>query len=678
MSQLIEPPPPSAIEPVTEVLHGVPITDPYRWLEDPNSSRTRHWIRSQTRYARSYLTAIPGRTRIRERLRQLLDIEKADTIQKTGNRYFYRKRFRGQEQACICFRESLDGPDHVLLDPETFGLGPNAAIRLLRVSPDGHLLLYERKEGGEQTGIFHLFDVDARVTLPDTLPRGYLRGFAFTEDSKGFYYVHQSAYEMPNRHAALHHVLGMNPGDDREIFSVSEKEHVRLHIVPGVRRMGFLVYRCIDPMRTDFFLWEPKAASAPFALVRDADYRFAPYLLGDGRILALTNHHAPNFKIVEIHFAPGEEPEFRDLVPMRDQRIQGCVVTDDKILVAYLVDRATQVDIYDSEGKRAGQLPSASGETIRLSGCSPDGREVFFERESFTRPIRSCVYLPAQRKTKNWAEPEPPIISADLGQEQVTFEAGDGTRIPMFLVGRRDVLVGGPHPTVMTSYGGYGVAMTPRFSVLAVSLIERGCLFALPNIRGGSEFGEAWHSAAVRRNRRVAFDDFLSAAEWLVKTRRTEPEKLAIFGASNAGLLVGVAMTERPDLFRAAVCMVPVLDMLRYHLFDSARDWTEEFGTSDDPDDFDALRRYSPYHRVRDGVAYPATMLVSGERDQICNPLHVRKMTARLQAASVSNRPILLDYSNYRGHSPVLPFCTRWEALTDRLAFLCDQLGLSA
>jgi prolyl oligopeptidase len=229
----------------------------------------------------------------------------------------------------------------------------------------------------------------------------------------------------------------------------------------------------------------------------------------------------------------------------------------------------------------------------------------------------------------------------------------------------------------MTSYGGYGVPMTPQFSVFVAFLLERGCLFALPNIRGGSEFGVEWHNAAKRGNRQVAFDDFLAAAEWLIETGRTEPCRLAIFGGSNSGLLVGAAMTQRPDLFRAVVCMVPMLDMLRYHLFDNAHLWREEFGTADDPDDFAALLGYSPYHRVREGMSYPATMIVSGDADQNCNPLHARKMTARLQAANVSEYPIFLDYSRHRGHSPVLPLSDRIEALTDRMAFLCDQLQLA-
>jgi prolyl oligopeptidase len=246
----------------------------------------------------------------------------------------------------------------------------------------------------------------------------------------------------------------------------------------------------------------------------------------------------------------------------------------------------------------------------------------------------------------------------------------------MFLVGRREVLENGSHPTIMTSYGGYGASMTPQFSVFVAFLIEHRCLFALPNIRGGSEFGSEWHTAAKRRKRQVAFDDFLSAAEWLIETRYTEPRRLAIFGGSNSGLLVGAAMTQRPDLFRAVVCMVPMLDMLRYHLFDNAHLWKDEFGTAEDPEDFAALMNYSPYHSVRYGAAYPATMIISGDRDQNCNPLHARKMTARLQAANSSEHPIILDYCPFRGHSPVLPLSERIEGLTDRIAFLCDQLGL--
>ncbi len=677
MAKLIDSPPYTRVEPVTDVLHGVPITDPYRWLEEQESPQTRAWLAAQTEYARSYLDAIPGRDRIKGRVRELLDVESYDSLRKAGSRYFFRKRLPAQEQPCIFVREGRNGPDQILIDPMEHGTGNHTAVGLLCPSPDGRLLLYEVKEGGERAGTFHLLDIQSRKTLPDVLPRGYLRGFAFAHDCESFYYVHEAvAATRPRSRTAYHHVLGTSFDDDREIFFAGEGENVRLHIVPGKQHVGFLVYRFLDPTRTDFYLWEPGTKDTPEPLIRDADYKFAPYPLNDGRILAITDRDATNFRIVEVRRRVGQEPDFVDVIGATDSQIQGCVISEDRIYVAYVRGTTARVDIFDHSGEHLGRLPTEQCDTVRLTGSSPDGGELFFEQESFTKPIQTCLYSVANAETELWGERKTPFEHREFGHSQVWFTGEDGTRIPMYLVGRRDVLAGGSHPAVMTSYGGYGVPMTPRFSVFVAFLMERGCLFALPNIRGGSEFGGEWHSAAKRRNRQVAFNDFMCAAEWLVETGRTEPRKFAIFGGSNSGLLVGAALTQRPDLFRAVVCMVPILDMLRYHLFDNANAWIDEFGTAADPDDFVALHRYSPYHRVRDGVSYPAIMLVSGDRDQNCNSLHARKMTARLQAANVSEHPILLDYSPYRGHSPVLPFSTRVEALTDRMAFLCDQLGL--
>jgi prolyl oligopeptidase len=411
-------------------------------------------------------------------------------------------------------------------------------------------------------------------------------------------------------------------------------------------------------------------------LILDADYTFGPVLLKNGGILALTDCHAPNSRIVQIHSREQQEPDFVDVIPESDSLIQDWEVADNRIFVLYIRAIKSQVEVFDLSGKHLGPLPIEASDTVRLLGGSGEADEVFFEQESFTKPLQICRYSSSAEKPTLWARRETPFDSQNYMQMQVRFNAKDGTPIPMFLVGRREIVEGGRNPAIMTSYGGYGISMTPQFSVFVAFLLEHGCLFALPNIRGGSEFGAEWHSAAKRQKRQVAFDDFLSAVEWLIETGRTEPRKLAIFGGSNSGLLVGAAMTQRPELFRAVVCMVPMLDMLRYHLFDNAHVWKDEFGTADDSDDFAALHDFSPYHRVRDGTHYPATLIISGDSDQNCNPLHARKMTARLQAANASDNPILLDYSRLRGHSPVLPLSERIQALTDRMAFLCDQLGL--
>lgn len=676
MSQLNSAPPLSPAEPVTEVLHGVPVPDPYRWLEDQNSPRTRAWIQEQTSYARAYLDSIPGRERIQRRIREFLAVETYDSVQKAGRRYFFRKRLADQEQPCIYMREGAEGPDSLLLDPAKRGTGKHTAVKPLRVSADGRLLVYEVKEGGERTGTFELLDIETRRTLPDVLPRGYLRGFAFAPDGKSFCYVHEALdSKRPCYRAAYRHVLGTDLREDREIFSAGEDPKARLCLVADGARLGFLVYRFRDRTLTDFYLKPFEDDGPATCILTGADYSFGP-LLVHGRILSITDRDAPNLRIVEVRPRPQGDHEWVSLVPECESRIQQWRVAEERIFVAYIRRAEIHVSIFDLSGQPAGELPVPSDETIRLIGSTAENDELLFEAESFTKPIGIFRYSFSQRTPSLWVRKSIPFDPAGYSHKQVWYLSKDGTQVPMFLVGRKDVLAGGIHPTVMTSYGGYGVSMTRQFSVLVAFLLERGCLFALPNIRGGSEFGAEWHKAAKRRNRQTAYDDFLRAAEWLIETGQTSPDKLAIFGGSNSGLLVGAAMTQRPDLFRAVVSMVPMLDMLRYHLFDNAHVWKEEFGTAEDPDDFAALASYSPYHQVRPGTAYPATMIISGDADRNCNPLHARKMTARLQAANSSGNPILLDYSSFRGHSPVLPLTERIEALTDRLAFLCDQMQL--
>jgi prolyl oligopeptidase len=676
MHTCLNPTPFSEKEPVTEILHGVPMTDVYRWLEDQDSPRTRAWIEEQTSYARTYLDSIPGRDRIRERIREFLAVEIYDSLQKVGSRYFFRKRLADQEQPCIYMRESADGEDLLLIDPLERGTGSHTAVKPLRISQDGRLLLYEVKEGGERTGTFELIEIETRKRLPDLLPRGYLRGFAFAPDRKSFYYVHEAVdAKRPFYRAAHQHVLGTLPSEDREIFFAGEDEKIRLGLFSDSNRLVFLVYRFLEKTLTDIYLKSFEGEGLPEPIFREIDYNIGLRLLDD-KILAITDREAPNRRIVEIRLRVNGEHEWIDIVPQSDTPINNWLVVGDHIFVSYMKEMTHQIRTFDFSGKEQGELPIRNDETLRMVGGSPDSDELLLETESFTEPVGIFRYSAKSNNRMLWAKRSVPFDSPDYDHSQIWFMSKDGTRVPMYLVGRRDVLKRSNNPTIMTSYGGYGVSMTPQFSIFVAFLMERGCLFALPNIRGGSEFGVEWHNAAKRRNRQTAYDDFLSAAEWLLKTGRTSSGKLAIFGGSNSGLLVGAALTQRPDLFGAVVCMVPMLDMLRYHLFDNAHVWKDEFGTIDDADDFAALAKYSPYHRVRQGEAYPATMIVSGDAYRNCNPLHARKMTARLQAANVSEHPIFLDYSKFRGHSPVLPLSERIEALTDRMAFLCDQLQL--
>jgi prolyl oligopeptidase len=664
---------------VTDVLHGVHVEDPYRWLEQQDSPQTREWLDHQTHYARSYLNQIPGRDRIRARVRELLETETCDSFLRSGERYFFRKRMRGWEQACICMRDGADGPDQVLIDPMERGDGPYVAVRPLKVSPDGRLLLYELKQGGERTATFELLEIATRSRLPDCLPRGHLRGFTFAPDSLSFYYSHEAteAHERPFYRSVYMHFLGTDRSRDQEIFHAGEDEKLRLILLASRRTLGFLVYRFVEQRYTDFYISSMERSPRPIAVVRDARYTFLPQLL-PGRILALTDHQARNRRIVEVQPGKDASPLFFDLVREADTVIGSWFLSAHHIVVGYQEPTRSRLVVFNEFGKPVGELPSDEDETLRVVASSPEDDEFMLERESFTCAVETVRYASEAGTFQLFAPAHCPTSSTPFRTVHVTYRSDDGTEIPMYLVGREDVLAREDGPAILTAYGGYGVPMTPRFSVFVHCLLERGCLFCLPQIRGGSELGIAWHQAARRHHRQTAFDDFLSAARWLTESRRTSPAKLLIFGGSNSGLLVGAALTQRPEWFRAAICMVPLLDMLRYHLFDRAYVWKDEYGTAEDEEDFAALHAYSPYHHVRDCVAYPATMIVSGDADQNCNPLHARKMTARLQAANTSGHPILLDYHPMRGHTPVLPLSDRVEALTDRLAFVCDQLQLPA
>ncbi len=669
-------PPFSLVEPVVDVLHGVPITDPYRWLEDQNSLRTRAWVEEQMRHARTYLDAIPGREKIRERIREFLDVETYDSFLVCGSRYFFRKRLPGEEQPAIYLRDGAEGSDRRLVDPAERGTGCYTSVKPLRISPNGNLLLYEVKQGGERTGIFEIFDVECGEKLSDGLPHGYLRGFEFAPDSQSFYFVHEpGTRNAPLHRAGYQHVLGSPSSEDRQVFTAGSDPNVRLSLASSGRELVFYVYHLFEKTLMDVyvksFAHEAQIRKIFSGIAYGLDLRF----VGD-MLLALTDRAAPNRRIVQIRLNDSGEHGWIEIVPETAMRIESWLVGGESIVVSYREHTTHRLSVFDLCGRTRVQLSVPGNETVRPIRGSLEGEEFLAEVESFTEPSSVFRYSIANSERTVFAKKTARFAGSQYACLQVSYASKDGTQIPMFVVGRREVLNKQRCPTIMTSYGGYGVPMTPQFSVFVAFLLEYGCLFALPNIRGGGEFGSVWRDAARRRNRQTAYDDFISAAEWLVQTGWSDHRKTAIFGGSNSGLLVGAALTQRPDLFRAVVCMVPILDMLRYHLFDDACVWKAEFGTADDPDDCRVLAHYSPYQNVHDGTAYPAILIVSGDADQNCNPLHARKMTARLQAANASKNPVLLDYSPHRGHSPVLPLNHRIAALTDRMVFLCDQLQL--
>jgi prolyl oligopeptidase len=680
MAQAVQAPPPTPVEPVTEILHGVEITDPYRWLEDQNSSRTTKWLEEQDTYTRAYFDAIPERGRIRTRVRGLLALKEVISEPwNIGDQYFFLKRQEEREQPVIVMRDGLFGPETVLVDPARLGRGHSVAVSIAAISRDGHFLAYSVRQGGTDHSAVEILDVERGSVLPDQLSEGYCTGFVFAIDGAGFYYSHREFHDPhPNYRAAFWHRFGAERSQDREVFFAGEGSNLFLGILgsPDANLLACTVFFTGKSPRTSFYLQamssEPSEARPVVEEIRGC---FLPFFVR-GQLLAYTDYAAPNFRVVRIDLANPDPSSWHDVVPESDRRIQQFAAAGDQVLVTRIDRFSTTVEVFGLDGERREVPHFPSRGTIDLLNRTNATEKLFYSYTSISKPAALCCYDTRREKGVAWSEVNSPVDLPAIAVEETAYTSSDGTPVPLFLAAREDLLHSGPLPTFLTGYGGFGSCVTPRFTAFATFLIEHGFLFAVPALRGGSELGEQWHRAGKREKRQNSFDDFVAAAEWLIREQRSISGRIAIAGGSNAGLLVGAAITQHPSLFCAAICLGPLLDMVRYHLFDFAAGWADEYGSPEDQRDFQSLLAYSPYHHVLDGVAYPAVLLVSGGADTRCNPMHARKMAARLQAATSSTSPILLDYKPAWGHTPVQPLSAKIEALTDRLAFVCHELGV--
>jgi prolyl oligopeptidase len=680
MAHTVDTPPPTTVEPVTEVLHGLEITDPYRWLEDQNSPRTRKWLEEQAAYTRSYFASIPDRERIRTRVRELLAMKEIISEPwNVGDSYFFLKRQEDRDQPVIVMRDGLFGPETVLVDPAQRKSGNSTAVSIAAISQDGRFLAYSVRQGGTDHSSLEILDVERGVVLPDHLPEGFYMGIVFAPAGSGFYYSHRELNDpRPNYRAAFWHQFGTERSQDREIFVAGEEPNLFLGILESseANLLAYAVFLTGKALRTSLFVQEMSANPHDARLVVEGiEGCFMPFFVR-GQLLAYTDFAAPNFRIVRIDFAHTDPSNWRDVVHESDRRIQQFAVVADQVFVTRIDHFTTKVEVFDLDGTQKDATAFPACGTIDLLNRPTAMKKLFYTYTSISKPPAVHCYDTRRKEAVAWSEVDCPVDPSAIAIEETTYTSTDGTSVPLFLAARRDLLFSGPLPTFLTGYGGFGSCVTPRFTAFATFLMEQGFLFAVPALRGGSELGEKWHHAGKRENRQNSFDDFVAAAECLVREQRSISGRIAIGGGSNAGLLVGAAITQRPDLFRAAICLGPLLDMARYHLFNFAAGWADEYGSPQDQDDFQSLLAYSPYHRVVDRGAYPAVLLISGDADTRCNPMHARKMAARLQAATSSTRPVLLDYKPTWGHTPVQPFSTKIEALTDRLLFVCHELGV--
>jgi prolyl oligopeptidase len=665
-------PPATRTDNVKDVLHGVELVDPYRWLEDQQAPETRAWIDQQNAYSRSLIDKLPARDALAKRIGELLKVDFIGTPRVRGNRYFFSKRAANQDLSVIYMREGRTGKDQVLIDPHTLSADRSLSVGLGSISDDGKLLVYSIRKGGEDEVRIKLFDVDKRKDLADEMPRGRYN-VSLKPDGSGFYYTRF----LKEGFRVFYHAMGTPMEQDKKIFGdgYGPEKIIGAGLSEDGRYLLIFVIHGSAADQSEIYLQDTVKQGPLVTVTKDLKARSFAAAYGS-RLYIQTNWNAPRGRVMVADAAkPGPE-NWKELIPESDVPIEDVSFVGSKIIVTYLRNAVSQVRIFDANGKHLRDLQTTGlGSVFGVSGRW-NSNEMFYTFSSFHVPSTIHRVNLASNQSEVWARQAVPIDSEQFEVKQVWYASKDGTKVPMFIVHKKGLKLDGSAPTLLTGYGGFNASETPGFSARAALWIERGGVYALPNLRGGGEFGEEWHKAGMLEKKQNVFDDFIAAAEWLVANKYTRPERLAIRGGSNGGLLVGAAMTQRPDLFGAVVCGYPLLDMVRFHKFLVARWWVPEYGSADNPEQFKYIRAYSPYHNVKKGEKYPATLFVTGDSDTRVDPLHARKMAALVQAANGSNKPIILLYDTKAGHSAGgKPVALQVADLADELSFVFWQLN---
>ena len=659
------------------------VRDPYRWLEDGDAEEVRRWSEAQGRHTRAALDAIPFTAAIRERLRVLFSIGLVSAPAIRGDRYFHQRRTGDQEQPVLYLRQGREGEDRVLLDPARFAEDRTSALDWYYPSDDGRLLAYGVSEGGSEKSVLRILDVDTGRDLADVIPFTRACSLEWRPDGSGFFYTR---YPEPGsvppgeenyRRRVYEHVLGRDWREDPLVFGADRppEDWANVHLSPGGRWLAVSVSR--GWTRTDVYLRDLASPDSPFVTVIEGlDAIFGVDVRND-RLYLQTNLDAPRSRLVAADLEhPGRET-WRDVLPEGSDVLEGTALIGDWIVAVWLRDASSRVTLHARDGTLLHEVAlPVIGSVAGLTG-EWDGREAFLGFTSYAVPPTVYRLALPDPALELWAR-APGEVDADRFRVRlVHYPSRDGTLVSMFLVDARDRPTDGRGAALLTGYGGFNISHTPAFGRGVIQFLEKGGLYAVAHLRGGGEYGEDWHRQGMLDRKQNVFDDFLAAADFLLQQGHAGRGRLAIMGGSNGGLLVGAALTQRPGLFRAVVCQVPLLDMVRYHLFRIARLWIPEYGSADDPEAFRWLHAYSPYHHVRDGTPYPAVLITTGESDSRVDPLHARKMAARLQAATSSDHPILLRLETRAGHGQGKPLSKTLEEWTDVWAFLFSELSLA-
>jgi prolyl oligopeptidase len=673
--------PPTRVDAVVEVIHGETIPDPYRWLEDGSSAETRAWTEAQNALTARYLEAVPARPAIRARLERLLQIGSLGTPTPARGRYFYQRREGRENQPVLYVRVGVSGEDRVLLDPNVLNPAGTTALDWFYPSDDGGLLAFGLSENGSEDSTLHVLDVASGERFGERIEHTRAADLAWLPDGSGFYYTrYPGPGEVPEDEISYHravyfHRLGAPPGDDPLVFKPAAKEHwPGVDVSPDGRWLIVSVARTFD--QTDLYLADRDRGAALRPVIRDLPFTFEAQVVR-GQMYVRTNQDAANYR---LYLADPEQPDrttWREIVAPRDAAVlDGVRVTRQCLILSYLEQATSRLRRAGLRGEAPTELPLPAPGSVFGWGAEPEGDELFYGFNSYTIPPTIYRVDLAASHEALWRRVEADIDPGAYEVSQVRYPSKDGTAISMFLVHRRGLARDGSHPAYLTGYGGFNISMTPGFSRSLLGWLEQGGVVAVPNLRGGGEYGEAWHQAGMLALKQNTFDDFIAGAEYLIREGYTRPARLAVAGGSNGGLLMGAVLTQRPDLFRAVVIQVPLLDMLRFHRFLIARLWIPEYGSAEDPGQFRCLRAYSPYHQVVDGTRYPAVLLATAESDTRVDPMHARKMAARLQAATASEHPVLLRLETRAGHGAGKPVSKVLDELVDTWSFIAMELGI--
>jgi prolyl oligopeptidase len=666
-------PPCTKEQPATKT---VAIVDNYRWLEDDHSPQTRQWIKAQMAYTEDYLSQLKIWPEVARQLTALMNVDTQTVPLVEKEAYFFEKRIAGESQRSIYMRRGLKGPDELLVDGNKLSKDHNTSVTIWGASSDAKMLLYGVRVGGADQETIHVRDVAAGTDLADVLPSARYFGVSLAPKNKGLYYA---TYDNTGTHV-YYHRFGSPVAGDQMIFGGEYKgrklgplDLISASVSENRRYLVLEISHGVPATQEDILVQDLRRPGSNWQqIVYGIHARFSPIVVGDS-IYAKTDYKAPSGRIVKIDIAHPDEQSWQTIIPEGANVMDSFTVTGQHLFATRLVDVKTETTVYDLNGHKTGELTypgigSGSPVTGRI-----DQKTGFYTFQSFNQPPTIYSYDTDTGKSAVFFQEKVPFDSSQYEVRQVFYRSKDGTRVPMFIVGRKGLPHNGTVPTLMTAYGGFQVSLTPYWNPEFAWWLQHGGYFALPNLRGGSEYGEKWHQAGMFQNKQNVFDDFYAAAEYLIDNRYTTSKLLAIAGRSNGGLLMGAAMTQRPDLFGAIWCGFPLLDMLRYQHFLVGSFWTTEYGSSANPAQFAYLRKYSPYQNVHKGTKYPAIMFFTGDSDTRVAPLNARKMTAEMQAASGSDRPILLHYELKAGHSSGVSVQQLVNDYADELAFLWNE-----